>query len=519
MKRVFTTVTVCSALLALGAVAQARSPGAPAQNPDDQTRRAIQSSVPIYRVTVVARTIKAINYRHRSGSTKVDFRGTSLMPEASGNAEVASKQGTIDVDSEFKHMRPASTYGPEYLTFVLWAISPEGRPVNLGEVIPNKSGTAKLSVTSNLQSFGLIVSAEPYFAVTHPSDVVVMENFVTNDTNGTIEEVDAKYELLRRGQYTLNVNTPELTPLAVDSKTPLEILEARNAIRIAKWTGAEQYAPDSLEKAELDLRNAEDMLRSHGNKKALITDAREAAQIAEDARTITVRKMEAEQQAAQRQAAADAKAKAAAETAAAAQSKAEAKESARAREEADAARAAALAQQRAAQTEADRARQQAQEAEQEKTAMRAKLLQQLNTILQTRDSARGLIMNMSDVLFDFGKYTLKPEAREKLAKVSGILLAYPGLSIEVDGHTDNVGSDAFNQRLSEERANAVREYLVQQGVSLNAVSAKGFGKTAPIASNDTPTGRAQNRRVELVVSGQAIGTDFDHTLGQSAGRR
>jgi len=506
-------------LLAFGALAQARSPGIPAQNADDQIRRAVQNSVPIYRVTVVARTIKAINYRHRSGSTKVDFRGTSLMPEARGNAEVASKQGTIHVDSEYKHMRPASTYGPEYLTCVLWAIRPEGRPVNLGEVIENNSGTAKLNVTSNLQSFGLIVSAEPYFAVTHPSDVVVMENFVTNDTNGTGEEVDAKYELLRRGQYTLNVNTPELTPLAVDSKTPLEIYEARNAIRIAKWTGAEQYAPDSLQKAELDLRNAEDMLTSHGNKKALITDAREAAQIAEDARAITIRKMEAEQQAAQRQAAADAKARASAERAAAAQSKAEAKESARARDEANAARAAALAQQQSAQAEADRARQQAQQADQEKTAMRAKLLQQLNSILQTRDSARGLIMNMSDVLFDFGKYTLKPEAREKLAKVSGILLAYPGLSIEVDGHTDNVGGDSFNQTLSEERANAVREYLVQQGVSLNAVSAKGFGKTAPIASNNTPSGRAQNRRVELVVSGQAIGTAFDHSLGQSAGRR
>lgn len=440
------------------------------------------------------------------------------MPEARGNAEVVSKPGTIDVDSEFKHMRPANTYGPEYLTFVLWAISPEGRPLNLGEVIPNGSGAAKLKTASNLQSFGMIVTAEPYFAVTHPSDVVVMENYVTNDTNGTVEEVDAKYELFKRGQYTLNVNTSELIPLAVDTKTPLEVYEARNAIRIAKWTGAEKYAADTLEKAELDLRNAEDMLNSHGNKKALITDAREAAQIAEDARVITLRKMEAEEEAAQRQAAADAKARAAAESAAAAQARSQAEEAARAQREADAARSVALAQQQAAQAEAARSRQQAQEAEQQKTAMRAKLLQQLNAILQTRDTARGLIMNMSDVLFDFGKYTLKPEAREKLAKVSGILLAYPGLSIEVDGHTDNVGSDEFNQRLSEQRAGAVRDYLVQQGVSLTAVSAKGFGKTAPIASNDTSSGRAQNRRVELVVSGQAIGTDLtnSNTLSRSA---
>lgn len=515
--RLLVAVVTCGVCLASAAWGHAQAAATTQQNSEVNTG---QNSVPVYRVTVVARTIKAINYRHRSGSTKVDFRGTSLMPEARGKAEVASKQGTIDVDSEFKHMRPASTYGPEYLTFVLWAISPEGRPVNLGEVIPDSSGSSKLKTTSSLQSFGMIVTAEPHFAVTHPSDVVVMENYITNDTNGTVEEVDAKYQLLQRGQYTLNVNQSELTPLAVDTKTPLEVYEARNAIRIAKWTGAEKYASDTLQKAELDLRNAEDMLNSHGNKKALITDAREAAQTAEDARVITIRKMQAEEEAAQRQAAADAKARAAAEAAAAAQAKAQAEEAARAKQQADAARAAALAQQAAAQAEAEKARQQAQQAEQEKTAMRAKLLQQLNSILQTRDTARGLIMNMSDVLFDFGKYTLKPDAREKLAKVSGILLAYPGLTIEVDGYTDNIGSNEFNEKLSEQRAEAVRDYLVQQGVPPTAVSARGFGESNPIASNDSSRGRAQNRRVELVVSGQAIGANVSgDNLSESAASR
>lgn len=472
-------------------------------------------SVPIYRVTVVARTIKAINYRHRSGSTKVDFRGTSLMPEARGTAEVSSKQGAIHVDSEFKNLRPASTYGPEHLTYVLWAISPEGRPVNLGEVLLNDANKSKLSVTSNLQSFGMIVTAEPYFAVTQPSDVVVMENFVTNSTSGTIEEVDAKYELLKRGQYTVNVSPSELQPIAMNTKIPLELYEARNAVRIAKWTGADQYAGDTLKKAELDLQNAEDLLTGKGNKKALITEAREAAQMAEDARAITVKKIEEEQQAQERQSAADAHARAQAEAAAAEQARQQAEQAAKEKAAADAAKATALAQQQAAEAQAQeahvaaqQAQQQAQQAENEKSEMRAKLLQQLNLILQTRDTARGLIVNMSDVLFNSGKYTLRQEAREKLAKVAGVLLAYPGLSIEVDGHTDNVGSDEFNQTLSEERANSVRDYLVQQGVPAGSVTAHGFGKTQPVASNDTPIGRQLNRRVELVVSGDAIGTQL-----------
>src|ERR1019366_1044579 len=148
----------------------------------------------------------------------------------------------------------------------------------------------------------------------------------------------------------------------------------------------------------------------------------------------------------------------------------------------------------------------AQQAETDKATMRMRLSEQLNSILQTRDSARGLIVSMSDVLFDTGKYSLKPGAREKLAKVAGILLAYPGLNIEVGGYTDNVGSDEMNQTLSENRSGSVRDYLVQQGVLTNSVSARGFGNSLPVASNDNSSGRQQNRRVELLVSGEAIGT-------------
>jgi outer membrane protein OmpA-like peptidoglycan-associated protein len=486
-----------------------------------QTEPQNTGSVPIYRITVVARTTKAINYRHRSRSTKIDFQGTSLLPQARGKAEVASKQGAIHIDADFKDLQPASKFGPEYLTYVLWAISPEGRPVNLGEVLLDNGGKSKLNVTSDLQAFGLIVTAEPYFAVTQPSDVVVMENEVRTDTTGTIGEVEAKYELLQRGQYELNVNPAELQPMTMDSKTPLELYEARNAVRIAKWTGAEHYASDSLKKAEMNLQNAEDYQTRRGNKKSAITVAREAVQTAEDARIITVKKIDEERQANERQVSLEAEAR----------SKAQAEDARRQKEQAETEAAKAKAQtaqtQAAsdvavakAQVEAEQARlntQQAeartQQAENERTTMRAKLSQQLNSVLQTRDSARGLIVNMSDVLFDTGKYTLKPGAREKLAKVAGILLAYPGLNIQVDGHTDNVGSEEYNQNLSEQRATSVRDYLVQQGVAMNSVAAKGFGKTQPIASNETSAGRQQNRRVELVVSGAAIGTQVSAPPG------
>jgi outer membrane protein OmpA-like peptidoglycan-associated protein len=167
----------------------------------------------------------------------------------------------------------------------------------------------------------------------------------------------------------------------------------------------------------------------------------------------------------------------------------------------------------AAQTDADQSRLVAQQAENDKAAMRTRLSEQLNKILQTRDSARGLIVSMSDVLFDTGRYSLKPGAREKLAKVAGILLAYPGLNIEVGGYTDNVGGDDMNQRLSENRASSVRDYLVQQGVATDSVSARGFGNTLPVASNDNSSGRQQNRRVELLVSGEAIGNPVNATTG------
>jgi outer membrane protein OmpA-like peptidoglycan-associated protein len=512
-----------------------------AQIPNPTQRQATEGPVdtgrpmPIFRVTVVSRTTKAINYHHRNGSTHIDFRGTELMPTARGQATVESRMGSTKIDTSLQHMTPASQYGPEYMTFVLWGITPEGRPTNLGEVVL-EGDHAKLLSTTDLQSFGLIVTAEPYFAVTQPSDVVVAENFLRNDTAGTIEQVEAKYELLQRGQYVLNRS--QYQPVKVDPKGPLQLAEARNAVEIARLAGADHYAADTFQKALIDLQNAEDFLRKKGmDRKTSETNAREAAQMAEDARIITFRKIGEEQlaneraAAQQREAEAQARASAAAEQSrldaarraqaetdrrTADQARAQAEQAtlqaqqaatlaAQERAAADAARAAALQQQQAAQAEAERARLSAQKAEAEKAELRERLRAQLNAILETQESARGLIVNISDVLFDFNKYTLKPGAREKLAKVSGILLAYPGLKIQLEGHTDSIGTDEYNQKLSEQRAAAVRDYLVGQSVPGNTMTAAGFGKGSPIASNDTAAGRQRNRRVDMVVSGEPIG--------------
>ncbi len=532
MKIISTFLTVCGLLAAQ----------APAT---ENEARMAAGSMPIYRVTVIERTAKAINYQHRSGATKIDFRGTELLPKARAEAKVESKQGYIEIEVEFDGLQPAAKQGAEYLTYVLWAITPEGRTANLGEILLN--GTkSKLNVTTELQVFGLVVTAEPYYSVTRPSDLIVMENAVRADTKGKIEEIDAKYELLQRGQYERLAN-----PLAlkIDQKLPLELYEARNAVQIARAVGADRYAAETFQKAEKSLAQAEAYQARKAGRKPVTMTAREAVQTAEDARAIAVKRQEEEALATERQQSAEREARsdservtAQAETdrvtreAEAARIKAQAESESLTREK-DAQAASALAEagrlkaenearaaaaaseadrlkqqndaQRAAnQADLDRAAKEKAQAEAEKAELRAQLLRQFNAVLQTRDTARGLIVNMSDVLFDTGKYSLRPLAREKLAKVAGIVSGHPGLRLDVEGHTDGVGGDEYNQRLSEQRGAAVRDYLTQAGMAASSVTAKGLGKTQPVASNDTAKGRQENRRVELVISGDVIGAEI-----------
>jgi len=551
----------------------------PAQERKENANREATGLTPIYRVTVTERTTKAISYRNRSGPTKIDFAGTALMPNARGGAKVEGKKGFIEIDADFRNLPEATQFGAEYLTYVLWAITPEGRTSNLGEILRNGT-SGKLDVTTELQAFGLVVTAEPYFAVSRPSDVVIMENIVRPDTAGKIEPIEAKYELLQRGQYEHLANVLDLR---VNRKMPLELYEARNAIQIARTSGADRYATETFQKAEENLKQAEAYRARNAGSKPVTMTARQAVQTAEDARAIAVKRQDDDLLAAERQEGADREVRAESGRAAAqletervaraaegarvtaegeadrlrrdnearsasaqmeaarlkvendarmvsvqteadrlkrendAQKVAADTEADRLRRENDAQRTSAEAetdrlrrendaQRISAEADLDRAGREKARAEAEKADLRALLLQQFTAILQTRDTARGLIVNVSDVLFDTAKFSLRPLAREKLAKVAGIVASHPGLRLDVEGHTDNVGGDEYNQQLSEQRGGAVRDYLVQQGMASGSVSTKGFGKTQPIASNETVAGRQQNRRVELVVSGELIGT-------------
>ena len=588
---------VLTGIISVAGLVQANSQIQASDRPEDRA--------PAFRVRTINRTVEAVNYQHRGRSTKLDFAGTELMSSARGEAEVDSKRGSIAIEAEFVNLDRPTAFGGEYLTYVLWAISPEGRSVNLGEVLVGDNSRSKLKVTTNLQAFALIVTAEPYYAVQQPSNVVVLENVVRADTRGTTQEVHAKYELMDRGGYL--PTGYKVDPIVLNAHLPLEFYEARNAMRIAKSEGAEQYAEESYGRATKLMDSADQYaIDKHHHDKQLVAISREAVQTAEDARAIAVKNTDAARNhqeredtanalaasqeqtsdasrraeraqsesaqaradmAASQQASANVVASAQADATLAnnraqqsevdkanlrvqsdrdrmasadvqAQTQAQADDANRQRDKAQADQASAQletnrAQSDSAQTRLDMAASQAasahavseaqedaakanrhaQQADSDKTEMRARLSTQLNLILQTRDSARGLIVNMSDVLFDTGRYSLKPGTREKLAKVAGILIAYPGINVQVGGYTDNVGSDDMNQALSEHRASSVRDYLVESGVNSNAVTAQGYGNTKPVATNDNSTGRQQNRRVELIVTGDMIGTSVNATTG------
>jgi outer membrane protein OmpA-like peptidoglycan-associated protein len=532
----------------------------------------------IYEETMVPATIVTINYQHHMGRTQIGFQGSPNSPDATGYAKVNGKAGRIQINAVFEKLDPATKFGADYLTYVLWAITPEGKANNLGEILLNSDGTMKTTVTTSLQTFGLIVTAEPYFAVSEPSDIVVLQNVVLPETTGTVDQTPVKYELLGRGAYSYEASSESGATTSApngsrhDANAPLEYFEAQNAVQIAINAGAQQYAPDALAKAETSLTNAEDFESRHQDSKLIVQASRDAVQNAADAHHITIEAELAEQHAAEEAAAAarvaESREQADAATAAQAQEAlaAQQAETQKAQAERDAAQAqAASAQAQAgqanaeAQADQDRlAKQQAQDAaaaaqaqaaqsaadaqsaqqataaaqatadaehakamaaqdaaaqsEVEKQQLRAMLLEQFNKILPTTDTPQGLKVNMADVLFAFNKYDLKPTAREALSKLTGIVLGHPGLVLTIDGYTDSVGTDEYNQNLSEQRAGAVHDYVVQQGLNAASTTAQGFGKSNPIASNDTAAGRQQNRRVEIIVSGEVIGTQIGELM-------
>jgi outer membrane protein OmpA-like peptidoglycan-associated protein len=609
MKLFKRVLVIC--LLAGSALCWAQQDGSSDQNnqASNPATTAQQSSVnPLQQV---AESTKAIDYR-QGVKSDVAIKGSDQMPDISGNAEVDTKSTPTQLKVEVEHLKPASSFGLEYLTYVVWAISPEGVPSNLGELdVHDDKGTIRASTP--MQAFALVVTAEPYFAVTQPSEKLVAQNEPGDKTQGFIRSVDVHYEAVPASLYAAQNQAIQDPVYGIDKNVPLALREARNAVRIAKVAHADQYASSPLERAQQLLSQADDYYHRKQPTKSIETVAREATTAAETARVGAIKaeqqaKIDQEKQAAMEKVA-KAQAEAEAQTREAQQAKAQADaqaqqaqqaEQARQSAEQQAAQAQAAAQQAAqaaqaaqqqiqqqassgqqvqadqqaaaqqAQQQADQARQeaaaaqaraqdqerQAQQAEQQlqqqrtaaeqaqqqlqqeqaarqqaeqqaqatqqqlqqsqqqvqqaqadKEQTRQRLLGQLNQVLQTKDSARGLIVNMPDVLFALNSANLTPDARERLAKVAGILIAYPDIHVEVDGYTDNTGPLNFNQQLSQQRADTVRQYLVQQGVSSGLVDSKGFGPNDPIASNDSPQGRQQNRRVNLVVSGQAIGAE------------
>lgn len=479
-------------------------------------------TVPVYKVTVVERSLQAVNYQYRSLPTDIDLRGTVLLPNAGGKATVESKRGRTEIDVKVHKLTPPTPFGRQYLTYVLWAISPEGAPHNLGEVVANGSDNAHLHVTTDLQTFGLLVTAEPYSAVRQPSDVVVLENQVRPDTIGRTQPIVAKAELLSRGHFTYDkqagmsaaaVATPRVS--MDEYEQLLEIYQAENALGIARAAGADRLASDTFMKAQAAYDEAQRLHSTKAGMSLVVQSARAAAQTADDARVIALRRTQEDRVAAAEQ------------KAAAAQSEID-----RARADADRARAEADA----ARAQVERERIARQRAESEAAEVphsqdlpiapppppaysspapppprssldsstpgqkqeRMRLLQRLSAVASTRDTPRGLVVTLPDASFDGP--SLRPGVAETLARVASAVNE-PGLRIVVEGHSDTPEGASLSGRREEN----VRAALLTRGVAGNPVVGRNVGADRPLISNSSPGGRVTNRRVEIVITGDAIG--------------
>ena len=476
-----------------------------------------KGNVPLYNVTVIERTTKAINYAYRGGPTKIDFRGTVLLPLAKGDATVESLRGRTEIDAKFENLLPTERFGREYLTYCLWAITPEGAARNIGEIVPDSSNKARIHVTTDLDTFGLIVTAEPYAATRQPSDVVVLENQVRPDTIGKIEEIDAKYELLPRGHYTwegpANAQPagnalPKVSMSRYEAM--LEVYEAQNAVAIARAAGAERYASGSLAKAQTLLDEARQFESNKGPARSVVEAARESAQTAEDALVLTERRRKDQELDQARRELSQAKQEAAQAQAAAVRAQAQAN-AAQAREQADretrdraeaeaAAERARLAQRQAVAAAAARAiPNPKQGADERRTELRRELLRQLDAAMSTMDTPRGVTVTIPD--FDFHGAEPAGAASAKAEQIVACLTQHPDLRVEVDGFSDS----AAGAVQSEQRAENVRRLLIDRGLAPDRITAHGLGSSRPMASNATESGREANRRVEVVIAGDSIG--------------
>jgi outer membrane protein OmpA-like peptidoglycan-associated protein len=495
-----------------------------AQQVDEKKPELVQA------VKAITGTRESMAITYPEGITiTVKFQGTQRLPFATGEAKIERKRGTTEIEMELDEVKPASAFGGDYNTYVLWTVSPEGHMVNAGEFIV-RGNRSKLNVTTTLETFGMFITAEPHYLVPYPSRFVVMENTrPTRQLGGVVSTSQIKYHA-SEGIYNFERETLAKTAEA-KAEIRTDIGQARTAVQLAERAGAAKFAADELTRAKEQLlkaeqgaamgtgvntqmiqgkevvrlafeaqrlaeersfqaaldaerkANADEAARLERNIQQAQTDAERARLLAEQ------RQMQLEMEERARQASEVAKAQAERDAQAALLAKAQA--------EATAAKAAADAESaRLAKAQADAAAEAARrQAEDASNKMQAAL----SKVVETRRTARGLILNLPDILFEFGKANLKPETREVLAKVSGILLVASGYHLSIEGHADSVGSDEFNQKLSEARAQSVFDYLYQSGVSQEIMNTRGLGKTQPRESNDTAKGRQANRRVEIII--------------------
>ena len=474
---------------------------------------------------MVKRATVAIMYPEGEG-TSVDMIGTSLTPRVTGKAEVKRTAGRTRIKLEIanlEHPQGLSTY---FTTYILWAVAPEGQADNLGEMTVTGADRREMEVTTPYQTFGLILTAEPHGLVRLPSPAIVAENVLRKHTKGGVAASRIEYRGDPGSLYSVS------SPIPADYSTPLSVLGARRAVEIAKRAGAERFADAEFRQAEIRLAALEQIWpRDRDKEKRFSGEAHEVTRLAEQARAIAEEQrarahLAAERRTAERtiehaQSEADrarndadrarneaerAKGEAASYREALDRSEQELTEARRHVEDAKTEAERAKANEDLARIQAEHSRLQAERAVQERDSAQQQLFISLSKILETRREARGLIVNLSDVLFDFNQSTLKPGAKEKLAKLAGILLAYPGAyRIEIEGHTDAVGSDEYNLKLSAARAGSVRDYITQAGIAADRITAaRGLGKSRPVATNDTPEGRQMNRRVEIVIEDHVI---------------
>jgi flagellar motor protein MotB len=442
-----------------------------------------QQPQPLYKVTIVSRTTKAINYGYLSAPTRVDFKSTPLLEGARGEAVIEPGRGATMLKMQFEDVPAPSRFGPNYLTYVVWAISPDGRAQNIGELVLEGGTKAKLHTSTPLQTFAMIVTAEPYYSVTQPSDVVVMENVVGRGTIGKVEEVNATYELLPRKPYTFDPAAQPKAETRLVSKEQHEsitaLYQALNAIQIAQSQGADKYAPERINRARALYEKARGF-PVHLSKE-IVSMAREAAQIAEDSRAIAVKRAQAEREAEeQRNAVAPPPPAPPAPAPRPVPPPADQQRSrAVTPPPAPQPQAAVAPEPAAPPIEVDHS--QFTKDDPQAVQNRRRVLGALPRSVEVIDSSRGVVVTLP------GNANASAYAPSIASAVRGLR----GLRFEIEGHTDPSNAEA-------ER---VRQALVAAGVSPNSIIVRGFGNTKPRG----PRGSAQNRRVEVIIAGDAIG--------------